>query len=91
MLKYVVILRVDKPKLWSQWHSGSTERYYKSPIFENEEEANKWRDEKLKEYPDSSINKYDYEKKYYINISVLAFDEEKSKDFQNFLNKWIPF
>lgn len=36
--------------------------YYKSPIFENEEEATKWRDEKLKKYPDSSINKYDDEK-----------------------------
>ena len=34
---------------------------------------------------------YDYRKKYYINISVLAFDEEKSKDFPNFLDKWIQF
>lgn len=91
MLKYVVLLNVDEPDRWCQWHSGPTERYYKSPIFDKEDDANKWRDEKLKEYPDSSINKYDYRKKYYINISVLAFDEEKSKDFPNFLDKWIQF
>ena len=47
MLKYVALLKVDEPALWSQWHSGPTARYFKSPIETDKKKVEQWlRDEK---------------------------------------------
>ena len=41
MLKYVALMKVDRPALWSKWHTGSTAQYYKSEIETDKEKVEK--------------------------------------------------
>lgn len=91
MLKYVALLRVDQPKLWSRWHSGSTERYYKSSIEEEKNKVEEWLKKELTKYPNARINERIADKEYLIYTTILAFDEQESDNFLEFLNRWIPF
>lgn len=91
MLKYVALLKVDQPRLWSEWHSGSTERYFKSPIETDKEKVEAWQKEELKKYPNARINESIADKDYLIYTSIFAFDDEKSNNVEKFLNSWIPF
>lgn len=91
MLKYVSILRVDQPKLWSQWHSGSTERYFKSPIETDKNKVEDWLKTELEKYPNARINENISDRDYFIHTSIIAFDDEKSNNIEGFLEKWIPY
>ena len=91
MLKYVAIISVDKPALWSTWHSRPTNRLFTSPISDSKEDVQKWLDEKLEEYPDARINEARPDKEYYIQKTIIAFDEDESEDTEYFLNKLIRF
>ena len=86
MLKYVALMRIDKPDLWCQWHSGSTACYFKSPIFESSLEAEKWLQENLEKYPNSTVNTKIANKKYYIFTTIIAFDDKESKNINTFLD-----
>ncbi len=85
MLNYLALLKVDRPRLWSQWHSGSTASYFKSPISSNKEDVEDWIKNELKKYPDASINEFIDEKEYLIYHTIIAFDVEQSSNVDTFL------
>jgi len=91
MLKYIALMMVDRPQLWSQWHSGPTSQYYKSPVETNKKEVQKWLKDKLKEYPNANVNSSHINKEYYIRTTVIAFDDEETKDFEDFLSHGMIF
>ncbi len=91
MLKYVALLRVDKPKLWGEWHSGPTERYFKSSIEVDKEKVDKWLKDELKKYPNARINDTMADKDYIVHTSIIAFDEKESSNVETFLKMWIRY
>lgn len=91
MLNYVALLKVDQPKLWSKWHSGPTARYFKSPIETDKEKVETWQKKELEKYPNARINEHIADRDYFIYTSIIAFDDEKSNDVEQFLNSLIPF
>ncbi len=91
MLKYVALLKVDEPALWSQWHSGPTARYFKSPIETDKKKVEQWLRDEKKKYPNARVNSSIADKKYIIYTTVIAFDEQESKNIETFLKAWISF
>lgn len=91
MLKYVALLKVDKPKLWSEWHSLPTEQYFKSPIETDKEKVVAWQKKELEKYPNARVNERMADRDYLIYTSIIAFDNEKSTNVEEFLNAWLPF
>ena len=91
MLKYVALLKVDRPKSWGQWHSGPTARYFKSSVETDKEIVEKWLQKELEKYPDARVNESIADKEYLIYTTVIAFDEQETKDLETFLESWIPF
>lgn len=91
MLKYVALLKVDQPELWSVWHSGPTARYFKSPIETDKEKVEQWLRDELKKYPNARVNNSTADKKYIIYTTIIAFNEKESENVERFLEKCIPF
>lgn len=90
-MKYVALLTVDRPELWSRWTSGSTAQNYKSPIETDKKKVEKWLRDKLKEYPNARVNGGPADREYYIRTTVIAFDEKESKNFEDYLKHAIVF
>ena len=91
MLKYVALMKVDEPKLWSQWHSAPTARYFKSSIETDKKVVEKWLRDEKKKYPNARINNSRADKKYIIFTTIIAFDDKESKNVEMFLKELIPF
>ncbi len=85
MLNYFALLKVDRPRLWGQWHSGSTATYSKSPISPNKEDIESWIKNELTKYPDASINEFVYSKEYLIYYTIIAFDTQQSSNVDMFI------
>lgn len=90
-MKYVALLRVDKPELWGKWHSGSTAQYFKSPIEEEREKVEKWLMDEMEKYPDARVNDSNADRKYIIYNTIIAFEEKESENVEKFLEMSIPF
>lgn len=91
MLKYVALMKVNQPQLWSQWHSTPTERYFKSPVDTDKTVVQKWLRDEKKKYPNARVNSNLADKKYSIYTTIIAFDDKESKNVEMFLNELIPF
>lgn len=91
MMKYVALLNVDKPERWGHWHGGPTAQYYKSPIETDKRKAEKWLEEELKKYPDATINGGPANREFFIRTTVIAFDDNETKDFEGFLEHGMVF
>lgn len=91
MLKYVALLEVDQPALWSGWRQAPSARYFKSPIEEDKKKVEKWLRDEKKKYPNARVNSSLTDKKYFIHTAIIAFDDKESKNFETFLNRLIPF
>lgn len=85
MLKYLALLKVDKPDEWGKWHSLPTAKYYKSSIEEEKKTVEKWIKKELKKYPNSRVNESKTDREFFINTGILAFDDEESEDINKFL------
>lgn len=90
-MKYVALLRVDKPELWGKWHSRSTAQYFKSPIEEEREKVEKWLMDEMEKYPDARVNDSNADRKYIIYNTIIAFEEKESENVEKFLEMSIPF
>lgn len=89
MLKYVALLKVDLPKLWSVWHSYPTARYFRSSIETDKKQVEKWLEDEIKKYPGASVNTGIAYENYMIYTTIIAFDEHESENVQKFLEQWI--
>lgn len=85
MLKYVALMRVDQPSLWSKWHSGSTARYCKSEIETDKEKVEKWLKDELEKYSNARINESKADRDYLIYSTIIAFDENESRNVETFI------
>lgn len=90
MLKYLALLKVDQPQLWTSWHSGPTAHYFKSPIETDKAKVEKWLRTEEEKYPDARININQMDKKYLIWDTIIAFDEAESKNVEEFFKRF-PF
>ena len=68
-MKYVGIVTIDNRRLWSEWHSGSTSKTYRSDGYDTREEAQAWINNQL-----SNIENDDNE--YKIDTLIAQFDEK---------------
>ena len=68
-MKYVGIVTIDDRNLWSEWHSGSTSRTYRSDGYNTREEAQTWINSQL-----SNIENED--NRYKIDTLIAQFDEK---------------
>ena len=91
MLKYVALMRVDKPELWTQWHSSPTERYFKSPVLTDKTLVENWLRDEMKKYPNARVNISRADKEYLIYTTIIAFNDEESENVEMFLDRLIPF
>ena len=92
-MKYVACMSIDKPEYWSQWHSGPTNKLYRSKGYDTRQEAEVWICKQLNKFKAEDI---DYaigiaNKEYYINYMIIMADEKdleinKKKLFCNFDN-----
>lgn len=89
MLKYVALLKMDQPRLWGQWHSGPTAKYFKSPIEIDKKKVEEWLDTEKEKYPNARINNSNADKDYIIYTTIIAFDENESENVNEFLKAWI--
>ncbi len=85
MLKYVALMKVDRPALWSKWHTGSTAQYYKSEIETDKEKVEKWLKEELEKYPNARVNENISDREYLIRNTIIAFDENESENVEAFI------
>lgn len=89
MLKYVAIMKVDRPKLWSNWSTGGIKsyQYFKSPIETERDKVEKWLNDEKKKYPDSRINEEIADRAFIIDTTIIAFDDQESENIEKFLEK----
>lgn len=87
MLKYVALMEVDVPALWSGIYPmyNSTAQLFRSPIEEDREKVEQWLREQKKQYPNSRVNSTKCDKKYSIQTTIIAFDDKQSKRLEHFL------
>ena len=92
-MKYVALMCVRVLEISGQWHQpGMDESFYRSPMKHDEESAKKWLTTILKDYPNSIVdgeiigNKYSI--KYSIETAIIAFDEEKSQNYELCIRKY---
>lgn len=71
-MKYVGIAQVDNRKYWSEWHSGSTSRTYRSEGYDTREEAETW----LKKQIEFAEEKIKEDEDYLIKTIVIQVDEQ---------------
>lgn len=90
MLKYVAFMKVDQPELWSQWTSGPTVVFFKSPIEVEREKIEQWIEKQKKKYSSGKDEETLSGKKGYIETTIIAFDAEQSENLEKFL-KYLPF
>ena len=88
MLKYVALMKVDKPDEWKKWHSLPTAKYYKSSIEEEKKTVEKWIKKELKKYPNSRVNERKADREFLIDTAILAFDDEESNNIDEFLKNY---
>ena len=78
-MKYIVLVKIDEPELWSKCRPGLSAKHFKSPFMESKEEAKRWSESFLKKYRSNArINEKSCDKKYFIKYGILAIDENDS-------------
>lgn len=89
-MKYVALLRVEDTEICALWNCGLAETFYRSPVLDSRKEVENWLKERISSYGDSvCINKFDATKRYFMDDTIVCFDETESYNFENFLKAWI--
>lgn len=89
MLKYLALIRVDKPENWGENNCWEHASCFKGPVCENKQEARDWLAKELEKYPDARVNEKKADKRYFIITSILAFDETKSENIKMMIQMLI--
>ena len=67
---YLVLISIDKPEFWSQWHSGRTNRVYYTE-FLSQEQVDDFVEDLRRMFPDSNLNVQGNKYKYHIKYTIL--------------------
>jgi hypothetical protein len=68
-MKYVGIITIDDKRCWSEWHSGSTSKTYRSDGYDTREEAQAWIDSQLPNIKND-------DGKYKVDTIIAKFDKK---------------
>lgn len=78
----VVFVSIDKPALWSEWHSGSTDSVYYSDFYNTNEEVNNFLEQVKHDFPDNNLSDNKCNHEYYIKYVVLNYSKKDTEGFE---------
>lgn len=78
----VVFVSIDKPKMWSEWHSGSTDSVYYSDFYSKTEDINNFIEQVKNDFPDNNLFDDKCNHEYYIKYVVLNYNEKDTEGFE---------
>ena len=81
--KFIVIVSIDKPEMWSTWHCGRTDDIYHSRFLYSKDEVDEFINKLKHDYPDSNLVSKEGEYKYFIQYTILEYNDDNIDEFKS--------